>query len=184
MKLICDFLAKACKESLLTPTACLCIVASMKMSPWATNIPLSMLCLIQRAKLLYIVCWMWTWQWPLKTFIWVAVGAEAIKLKWMKITLTGQNAVLYLCSSTLYEWIRYCQSGRSSLLKSGSGSSRKDCIVQNYGRVKSIIAAFLLLFIYKAKVLLGTNVLTSSLKRYWNVYWSGGTDIFPVCYSL
>lgn len=59
------------------------------------------------------------------------------------------------------------------------------CIAQNYVRVKIIIAALLLLFICKAtRVLLGTNLLTSSLKRYWNVYWSGGTDIFPVCYSL
>lgn len=74
--------------------------------------------------------------------------------------------------------------GGSAFCKSGSVSSRKDCTVKKYGRVKSIIAASLLLFIYKAKVLLGTNVLTSSLKRYWNVCWSGGTDIFPVCYSL
>lgn len=180
IKLICDFLAKACKECLLTPTACLCIVASMKKSHLHSPID----AVIQRTKLLYIASSMWTWQWPLKTFNWDAVGAEAIKLKLMKIILTEQNTVLYLCSSILYEWIRYCQSGRISLLQSGTVSSKKDCIVQNYGRVKSIIAAFLLLFIYKAKVLLGTNVLTSSLKRYWNVYWSGGTDIFPVCYSF
>lgn len=111
IKFICDFLAKGCTECLLTPTACLCTAAKYENEPLShLHSPLNAV-LDSKPKLLYIPCMMWTWWWPLKTFNWVAVGAEAIKLRFMKITLTGQNSVVYSCSRILYEWIRkYCQT--------------------------------------------------------------------------
>lgn len=133
------------------PTACFCTVAKYE------NEPLSHLhCpfnaeLDSKTKLLCITCTMCTWQWPLKTFNWVALGAEAIKLHFIKVTLTGQNSVVYLRSRILYEWIRkYCQTKWEDQppAKWKCFFKKRLCIVQNYGRVKSIKAAPLLLFIY------------------------------------
>lgn len=68
IKFICDFLAKGCKERLLTPTACLCTAAKYENEPLShLHSPLNA-AFHSKPKLLYIACTMWTWQWPLKTF--------------------------------------------------------------------------------------------------------------------
>lgn len=81
--------------------------------------------MIQRTKLLYIACSKWTWQWPLKTFNWGAVGAEAIKLKLMKITSTEENRTLcYICAQA------YCMNESDIVKVGGSAFCKVELFLQ------------------------------------------------------
>lgn len=82
---------------------------------------------------------MWTWWWPLKTFNWAEVGAEAIKLHFMKITLTGQNILVYSCSRILYELVgKYCQTKQEDQpsAKWKCFFKKRLCIIQHYEELK------------------------------------------------